>query len=196
MPAEVDCLTPRTRARIVDREPVGRIKVGANLGIAEQGVASLLFGGFGDESVFRREVDDPAFDLRGDHAFGDTLREEEDGVEIDRHHATPMFGRDLIETLEVGHARVVDEDVDLARHRPRFISQCVELIGRGEILLDDPRLAAEGTDFASDFFRGGGGGVVDDDDIRVVLGQAERDAFADAARAAGDECGFAGEVEA
>ena len=91
-------------------------------------------------------------------------------------------------------ARVVDEDVDVAEALDRFSDQRLRAIGRAEIRGDRARFDAEllqMLDRLVEFVLL----ACRKNQLRALLAQRFGDLQPESARASGDECGAAGEVE-
>ncbi len=95
-----------------------------------RGVLRSVHGGL--DAGDRRHVDDaPVLALQ--HVAAGRLRTEKRAGEVDVDHLLPLVERHLLGGRAPGHARVVDEDVDVAVGRDRLVDHRLHLVGLGDV---------------------------------------------------------------
>lgn len=133
----------------------------------------------------RRDVDDPAAALRLQ------VRErraaaEEGALRVHVHHDIPVALGQFGDRMNADHARAIHEDVEPAEFGERLRDHRVDLRGLRDVDLRDRRPPAERAYLA----RGGVERVVEQvgqQDVGARAGKRQRNAAADAARAARDD---------
>jgi hypothetical protein len=142
----------------------------------------------------RGDVDDAARLLRDHVAVGDVLRQDEVAAHVEVHHLVPGLDRVALGRRAPAGARVVDEDVDRAHALQRLVGQAAGVFFLRAVGGDPARVDAGGLQLGRGLLQVFGLARAQHD---PGAGLAERVGHlqAQAARAAGDEGGLAGEVE-
>ena len=124
----------------------------------------------------------------------DRFRGEKHVAEIGGEALVPIFGRDGFERVAVVAGGVVDEDGDVADFGVGLVDGGLELRDVADVALEEVRsVVCVGGNFFGEELAWFGGDV-EEGDFGVLAGECFGEGGANAAAAAGDEDGFAGEV--
>jgi hypothetical protein len=139
-----------------------------------------------DDAVDARDVDNARIVARVQQRQ-EGARHAHDGVEVDRHQPVEVGLAHLLEGAADGDAGVVDEQVDAAVLRPHFLGERPNGGAVGDVHASGRGAHAERLGLARSLVEAGG---VDVEELEPAAAarERERNAAADAARCAGDDC--------
>ncbi len=149
--------------------------------------------GEGEVLMHRADVDDLARRLAALQVLHESLRGEEGALQVRVQDEVVVVFRHVPERGVLFHARVVDEDVDLAQGGDAAGNELVDRGDRAEVRADGHRAPACGLNLCLDRVRFFRMRVIVDDDVGAFLREADRDGGSDALAASRDECDFSGE---
>ena len=117
-------------------------------------------------------------------------------VKIDAHDAFEIFQGQFLDRAVADNPGVVDQDVEAAEFVADRFHHRLDLVRIGHVALDDERIfQLRGDGVGVRFVLAGGVGDVIHDALRAALAERLDHLRAEAARAAGHEHHFAGEIE-
>ena len=122
------------------------------------------------------------------------LRDQEWRTHVDSEHFVPLFGGDVFNIRGFKDAGVVDQQVDLTKLLQHIFDRNFRVGGLAKITFESVPPNALGLDLFQCLVSFVGRREEGKCDVRAGLGHGERDSFAQAARGARDEDGFAFQV--